>query len=261
MDVGDYYSKSINDFKKNLNIAIPTLIGIVLMFVIAMAVLLLGVFGIYFGSINSLDTPNLTVLPIIFVLVGIVVIISVIISTFIHAATIGMAKKIIEGKKPDLNVAWKYGKKYFLKILAVVIIIFALYFLLVIPTFIGIILLSISSTIGWIVLVLGIIILIVGAILMTLALMVVNQSIIVGEKSIISAIKDSYKLFMKNKMQIFLVALINFVIGILVSCLGFIPYIGGILNLIAQIVLIPYLALVLTYLYMDLKDMIPLSEY
>ena len=49
MDVGDYYSKSFNDFKKNLNIAIPSLVGIVLTFVIIIVAVLLGVFGAYLG--------------------------------------------------------------------------------------------------------------------------------------------------------------------------------------------------------------------
>ena len=258
MDIGDYYSRSFNDFKKNLNIAIPSLVGIVLTFVIIIVAVLLGVFGAYFGSVNgNLASPNLILVALFVLLIGIAIILSLFIGSFIYAATIGMAKKIIEGKKPDLDVAWKYGKKYFLKILAVFIIIFILYFLLAIPAFLGLILLSISSSIGLVILVLGIIILIVGAIFMALALMVVNQSIVVGEKSIIGAIKDSYKLFMKNKLQVFLVGLINLVIGIAVSSLGFIPYIGGILNVIAEIILIPYFALVVTYLYMDLKNKLP----
>ena len=62
---------------------------------------------------------------------------------------------------------------------------------------------------------------------------------------------------MKNKLQVFLVAIINLVIGIAVSSLGFIPYVGGILNVITGIILIPYFALVVTYLYMDLKISYP----
>jgi hypothetical protein len=261
MDVGDYYSRSFNDFRENLNIAIPSLVGIVLTFVIIIAAVLLGVFGAYFGSINAnLAAPNLAVVALFVLLIGIAVIISLFISSFISAATIGMAKKIIEGKKPSLDVAWKYGKKYFLKILAVIIIMFVLYLLLAIPAFLGLILLSVSSTIGLVILVLGILILIVGAIFITLALMVVNQAIVVGEKSIIDAIKDSYNVFMNNKMQVFLVGLINFVIGLAVSSLGFIPYVGSILNVIAEIVLIPFFALVVTYLYMDIKGKLPMYE-
>jgi hypothetical protein len=262
MDVGDYYSRSVNDFKENLNIAIPSLVGIVLTFVIVILAVLIGVFGAYFSSINAnLAAPNLAVVAIFVLLIGIAVILSLFISSFIYAATIGMVKKIIEGKRPDLNVAWKYGKKYFLNILAVIIIMSILYLLLAIPAFLGLILLNFSSTIGLVILVIGIIILIAGAIIMTLALMVVNQAIVVGEKSIIGAIKDSYKVFMKNKMQVFLVGLINFVIGLAVSSLGFIPYVGWFLNIIAEIVLIPFFALVVTYLYMDLKGKLPQYEY
>jgi hypothetical protein len=262
MDVGDYYSKSFNDFKENLNIAVPALVGIVLMIVIIFVAVLIGIFGAYFGSFNTdLASPNLTIVVLLFLIIAIAVIIGLLVGSFIYAATIGMAKKIIEGKKPGLDVAWKYGKKYFLKILALVIIMYILYFLLAIPALIGFILLNISSAIGWIVILIGVLILIAGGLFVVLALLVANQSIIVGEKSIISAIKESYKLFMKNKLQIFLVALINFVIGVVVGLLGFIPYIGSILNILAEIVLIPYLALVITYLYMDLKGMLPLNEY
>lgn len=261
MDVGDYYSRSFNDFKENLNIAIPSLVGIVLTILIVIAAVLLGVFGAYFGSINAnLAAPNLVVVALFVLLIGIAVIFSLFISSFISAATIGMAIKIVEGKKPSLDVAWKYGKKYFLKILVVVIIMFILYLLLAVPAFLGLILLNVSSTLGLVIFVLGIIILIVGAIFMTLALMVVYQAIIVGEKSIVDAIKDSYNVFMNNKMQVFLVGLINFVIGLAVSSLGFIPYVGSFLNVIAEIILIPYFALVVTYLYMDIKGKLPLYE-
>lgn len=261
MDIGDYYSRSFNDFKENLNIVIPSLVGIVLMLIIIFGAVFLGIFGAYFNSNTNLAAPDLTMVTLIFVLIAIAVLIGILINVFVYAATIGMAKKIIERKKPDLSVALKYGKKYFLKILAVSIIIVFLYFLLAIPALLGAILLNISSMIGWIVLILGIIIFIVGAIILALALFVVNQSIIVGEKSIISAIKESYKLFMKNKLQIFLVALINFVIGVAVGLIGYIPYVGWLLNILAEIVLIPYFALVVTYLYMDLKGKLPEYGY
>jgi hypothetical protein len=91
--------------------------------------------------------------------------------------------------------------------------------------------------------------------------MVVNQSIVIGKKSIIGSIKESIKVFMKNKLQVFLVAIINLAIAIGISfVLGLIPFVGSILNALTGIILTPYFALVVTYLYMDVKDEIPSYE-
>lgn len=268
MDVGEYYSKSFNDFKENLSIAIPSLVGIILTFVIMIIAGLVVSFG-FLGlqSFNGIVAPDyvssvsFTAVLISVLIIIIAVVISLIINSFVYAATIGMAKKILEGEKPGLEVAWKSGKKYFINILAVSIIMGLIGIVLTIPLLLGLILFSVSYILGAVISVLGILILIVGFILLVLAFFVVNQSIVIGRKSIIGSIKASIKVLMENKLQVFLVAIINLAIAIGINFfLGVIPFIGSFLNVLAGIILTPYFILVVTYLYMDVKGRLPKSE-
>ncbi len=199
-------------------------------------------------------------IAIIGLFVLIIVVLALIISSFMYAATVGMAKKVIKGKGAELDVGWKKGKKYFLKVFAVNIITSLIFGLLSLPLLVGLILLSSYPNTAIIITVIGALILIICGIFFGLSFLVVNQSIVIGEKSIIGSLKDSYKVFWKNKLKVFLVALINFAISFGISfVLGLIPFIGSLLNLIVSILLIPYFVLVLTYLYMDIKDKIPLQ--
>ncbi len=270
MDVGDYYSRSFDNLKDNLNIAVPSLVGTVLTFIIMAIIVLIIMFGFigtnafFNGVITPENVPNISIMAVLIsaALLFIFGIITALIYSFIYAATIGMAKKVIEGGRPDLEVAWKKGKKYFIKIFVVSIITALIGIVLAIPFILGIILFNISDILGIIVSMLGILIFIVGLILLALGLMFVNQAIVIGKKSVIGSIKSSFKLFMKNKLKVFLVGIINFAIALGISfVLGLIPFVGSILNILAGIILTPYFVLVITYLYMDIKGISPVDEY
>jgi hypothetical protein len=102
-----------------------------------------------------------------------------------------------------------------------------------------------------------------GYILISLIFFVFNQSIVVGQKSVIGSIKDSYNIFWNNKLTVFLVALINgvislvigFILGIIFTPLAVVagPLATQISGLLVSIILVPYFALVMTYMYMELK--------
>jgi len=95
---------------------------------------------------------------------------------------------------------------------------------------------------------------------------VVNQSIVIGKKSVIDSLNDSFEIFWNNKLNVFLVGLINFMIAIVVVFIlglifGFIPIVGNLIgNVIISIILTPYFALVLSYLYLDLEDKTPITQ-
>ena len=121
MDVGDYYTKSFESLKENLNIVIPSLVGIILVFAVVFIVILLIIFGalglgfdiggLSPGVIGTYAILLIAILFLTLIVVGLIF-------SFVSAATIGMAKKIIKKKTPDLDVAWKSGKKYFITLLA-----------------------------------------------------------------------------------------------------------------------------------------------
>ncbi|MEN4018777.1 MAG: hypothetical protein PQ975_00820 [Methanobacterium sp.] len=273
MDIGDYYSRSFDDLKENLNIVIPSLVGTVLITLITLAAALIIMFG-FLGPqwsqlfINGMITPesvpditlNAVIISVLVIIAAVVLLL--LINSFIYAATVGMAEKILEGQKPDLEVAWKKGKKYFIKVLLVSIISGLIAAALFLPLILGLILFNVSDILGLVVTLLGIVILIVGIILLALAFMVVNQSIVIGKESIIGSIKDSINVFAKNKLKVFLVAGINLAIAMGISfVLELIPFVGSFLSILVGIILTPYFILVITYLYMDAKEKLPGQIY
>ncbi len=279
MDIGGYYSKSINGFTKNPLLAVPAFVGYLLISVITYGALFLGIFSLYGSdlynysqnSTSALNTPDLGASLMFLGVMVIVLIMTWIISGFMNAATIGMSKKIIFGKRPDLGDALKYGKKYLLKILAVSFIFGVLAVITMIPLLLGAILIAVDPNNG-----LSILGLIIGGLISVILLIgvylffiFIYQSVIIGKKSIIGSFKDSYKVVRKNIFEVIVVLIINaliigaisFVVGLISAFLGIIPIIGMILGIIISIIvnslIFPYFTLVLNFLYMDLKNMIP----
>ena len=164
----------------------------------------------------------------------------------------------------SLDIAWKDGIKFFPKIFVVSIIKTVLTAVVAIPLILGFYLLFNNMILSGIsVLLIGSIILFIGYILISLIFFVFNQSIVVGQKSIVDSIKDSYNIFWDNKLTVFLVALINavislgigFILGIISMPLTVVagPFAAQIVGLLVSIIHVPNFALVMTYMYMELK--------
>ena len=271
MDIGDYYSKSIESFRRNWKITVPSIVASIL-------TVLLFIVG-FFGVMATLS-PNLSIIwndtPSIFsqinsntlitagIILLIIEILIYIINAFRTAATVGMAKQIIMDGSASLDIAWKDGIKFFPKIFVVSIIKTVLTAVIAIPLILSFYLLFNNMILSGIsVLLIGSIIFFIGYILISLIFFVFNQSIVVGQKSVIGSIKDSYNIFWNNKLTVFLVALINAVISLAIGfILGIIsipltvvagPFTAQIVGLLVSIILVPYFALVMTYMYMELK--------
>ena len=271
MDIGNYYSKSIESFRRNWKITIPSIVASIL-------TVLLFIVG-FFGVMATLS-PNLSIIgnvtPSIFsqinsntlLTVGLILLIIeiliYIINAFRTAATVGMAKQIIMDGSASLDIAWKDGIKFFPKIFLVSIIKTVLTAVVAIPLILSFYLLFNNMILSGIsVLLIGSIIFLIGYILISLIFFVFNQSIVVGQKSVIGSIKDSYNIFWDNKLTVFLVALINavislgigFILGIISIPLTVVagPFTAQIVGLLVSIILVPYFALVMTYMYMELK--------
>ena len=271
MDIGNYYSKSIESFRRNWKITVPSIVASIL-------TVLLFIVG-FFGVMATLS-PNLSIIgnvtPSIFsqinsntlltagLILLIIEILIYIINAFRTAATVGMAKQIIMDGSASLDIAWKDGIKFFPKIFVVSIIKTVLTALVAIPLILSFYMLFNNMILSGIsVFLIGSIIFFIGYILISLIFFVFNQSIVVGQKSVIGSIKDSYNIFWNNKLTVFLVALINavislgigFILGIISIPLTVVagPFTAQIVGLLVSIILVPYFALVMTYMYMELK--------
>lgn len=271
MNIGDYYSKSIESFRRNWKITVPSIVASIL-------TVLLFIVG-FFGVIATLS-PNLSSIwnftPAIFsqinlntlltagLILLIIEILVYIINAFRTAATVGMAKQIVMDGSASLDIAWKDGIKFFPKIFVVSIIKIILTAIVTVPLILGVYLIFSNAIISGIsLLLIGSIVFLIGYVLISLIFFVFNQSIVVGQKSIVDSIKDSYHIFWNNKLTVFLVALINgvislvigFILGIVLMPLTVVtgPFVTQIAGLLVSIILVPYFALVMTYMYMELK--------
>ena len=271
MNIGDYYSKSVESFRRNWKITVPSIVASIL-------TVLLFIMG-FFGVMATLS-PNLSSIwnftPAIFsqinlntvltagLILLIIEILVYIINAFRTAATVGMAKQIVMDGSASLDIAWKDGIKFFPKIFVVSIIKIILTVIVTIPLILGFYLIFSNAIISGIsLLLIGSIVFLIGYVLISLIFFVFNQSIVVGQKSIVDSIKDSYHIFWNNKLTVFLVALINgvislvigFILGIVLMPLTVVtgPFATQIAGLLVSIILVPYFALVMTYMYMELK--------
>lgn len=279
MDIGDYYSRSFDGFTKNPKLALPTFLGYLLIYGISTIMIIIFVFGVLGTELltnattgvfnpNSIDYTSLV--QSILIIYGVIVIVGLIVSSYMSAATIGMSKSIINGELPDLGVGFENGNNYFLKIIVVSIIIGLIVALSIIFSFTGILLDRAYGLFPFLTII---------GVLVTLLMWIISllfifayQSIVVGKESIIGSLKDSYELFRKNIFDVIVVLVINFVIIICIIAvltfvnlfLGIIPILGSILGFILSIIVYsiisPYFALVLTYLYMDKKDLVSLDS-
>lgn len=263
MEISDYYTVSFHSLKKNLNMLIPSVIGTAMSFIVVLIAIIWIIFGFIgpelsntnFVSSYTYGFPFTAPQILYFAIVGIITLIILsLINSFVSAATIGMAKKVIKKETPALDVAWKNVKKYFFRVFLVSIIIIIAFLLLSTPLFVGLSLLLSNPNVAIALMLVGTLILIIVGMLLMLSFMVVYQSIVISKKSIVESIKDSYEIFWGNKLKVFLVFLINLAIAVGLSMiLSLIPLMGPLLNIIANIVLVPYFILVTSNLYIDLK--------
>ncbi len=271
MNIGDYYSKSIESFRRNWKITVPSIVASIL----TMILFIVAFFGVIATLLSNLSimgniTPsifsqiNSNTLLISGMILLIIEVLIFIINAFKTAATVGMAKQIIMEGSTSLDGAWKSGIKFFPKIFVVSIIKTILTAIIAIPLILGFYLLFNNVVLGGIsVLLIGSLVFFIGYILISLVFFLFNQSIVVGQKSVMGSIKESYHLFWNNKLTVFLVALINavislgigFILGIILTPLSVVagPLATQIAGLLVGIILVPYFALVLTYMYMELK--------
>lgn len=280
MDLADYYSKSFKGFTKNPKLMLPALAGNILTYIVAIIMVIIFIFGVTgteflstgnMDMINTIGSAKFITYFSVFMLVYFVI--AIIITSYMNTATIGMSRNIINGGRPGLDVAVKDGNHYFLKILAVSIILILISMVFMGVFILGLIIdraygltpmLTLIGGLASLILLLGTILLFIFA----------YQSIVTGEESVIGALKDSVKVLRKNFVDVIVVLIINLVIIICIMVvlffirifLGVIPVLGSllglILGLIVNSIVFPYFTLVLTYLYMDKKDLIsPELEY
>ena len=234
LSIGNIFSKSMEIYRNNPIIIVPSLIPFVWLIVMTIALFLAGIDSIVaMGSIAAV--PSIVI--IVTLLLGIIV--SIILTILAEGMTIGMIRDAFEGRKSDLSVAWGSTKVKIGRLIIASIIVVILVVLGAIP---GTIVMSLSNL--SIIVILGMICLIVIPVILLLLFYFIAQSIMIDDASATGSLGMSYRFFRNNLGDSLIIIIVSMVIALLLSS---IPYAGIILMLIAS----PFIDSLSTILYID----------
>ncbi len=273
----DILKKGWGIWRKNLVLSVPFILSIVL---IIMLVLVFGIVMVFlllpvFAS-GITGTAGMGMVNTILLIAGIILLILLIslTSSFFSAGAIGMSKKAIEQKKPNLDEMTDYGKRKFIDLFIASLIIMAITLvslILLVGVFIGIPLaLGISpsdSLVSFIPLTIGTAISVLFLIVIGLALAMVPYAVVISDLGPMDGVKKGISFFMNNKLHTFLLWLIVMVVSIASSIvfnvvqfiIEQIPVLGIILSIIISLISVAFSTVVIaplstvwySYFYMD----------
>jgi len=277
-------TEGLDIWKNNLILGIPPLLDLIiqyalwiLFFVVSFGVLILFL-GLGAGSAFLME--DIEDVEAIFAMVGsmgaalfiwslfliLTIVISIVIDMFFKAGLIGMAKETIGSGKSDLSAMTDYGKRKWLTLFFANLIVFAV---AVLPLLIvGIILLILfimgyssgfdlsggSGLYAALLIFAAIMLWIFYVIVISIILAVVDYAVVISGRGAIDAVMSSFRFFMKNKFDVFLIWLVVLIVSLFFFCiylgvqmlLGFIPIIGTIIGLFVEIIYYGFLAFVVT---------------
>jgi hypothetical protein len=216
LSIGDIFSKSIEIYRKNPIIIVPSLIPFVWSIITLIIMEFAGIDVIY--EITSMESIG-TSIGILVLGMIIVLIITIILGILAEGMTIGMIRDAFKGRKSDLSVAFESTK---VKIGTLIV----------------------ASIIASVIMALGFICLIIPGIILAFLLYFIAQSIMIDDASATGSLGMSYRFFRNNLGDSSVIIIVSMIITLLLSL---IPYVGIILTLIAY----PFIYSLSTVLYID----------
>lgn len=260
-------------WRKNLILSVPFILSFVLIIVlfIVFGIVLMLLFLPGLTGFSGMDMLNVVILALAVILF--IVLVSLI-SSFFSAGAIGMAKKAIEQKKPNLDEMADYGKRKFIDLFLaslIIMVITLVSLILLVGAFIGIPLaLGISpsdSIVSFTPMIIGTAISVLFLIVIGIALAMVPYAVVISDLGPMEGVKKGVRFFLDNRLHTFLLWLIIMVVSI-TSSLIFnviqfifeqIPLLGIILSIIISLISVAFSVVVLSplstvwysYFYMD----------
>lgn len=268
--IGTILSKGFDDFKANPILIAPGVLTMLVTYIFVFSLLLVlfsqfmaagdmfvnsgTIDPAYFDSLNF-DSINIGLIIIVF-LVSIILLI--LISCFIDAGLTGMAKEAVITGKTSLSDLWAYGKKYFLKMIGLSIILgiimgvliliacIILFIIFMIPMVLFMSLGSVAGAVGFIIFYLLFLIVFIAAIILISApFYFATYALVIDDCGIFESISQSWNLFMANKKEVLyfviVIVLISLAVSFALQLLGFvlalIPIIGVLLLLVIEFIL------------------------
>ncbi len=255
--------KGFETWKRNLSICLPFVFSSVLTSVVG--IIIIG--GAILATIPSLVplftkfdeiTPDVIpqVLPQIIQSMGIIIIaiiatiiLCMLIDAFFWAGAIGMAKEATETGRANISHMIEYGKRKFISLFFTDVIIGLISFVGLVFLVPGILYilpkLSVLSVLPpeevittFVVFGLGVLAMIVYTLIVSIIFALPRYSVVIDDVGAIRGVKNGFEIFMRNKVAVFLLWLITFVLFIISAAFGAIENIGWLISAILFVIVI-----------------------
>ena len=277
-DLGDTIGRGFNTWKNNLNICLPFVFNLVLTSLLAITIMgsafyvAIPSFFSYLSDpskmspsiINELLPPIIeNVIPLLIAVI-ITLILSLLVSAFFTSGAIGMAKEATKKGRTDLSDMRKYGKKRCISLFFANIFVSLLTFLggiFLIPGFLRIIPIVAESPdqpqniIGVLpVLLLGFLAMSIYILIISVMFTPSRYAIVIDDFSAFKGLKEGFKFFMANKVEVFLLFIIMGVAMIVPVTFTSVPYIGDVILMTVMVTIIqPLVVIWWSRLYLDIS--------
>jgi len=251
--------KGFETWKQNLSICLPFVFSTVLTSVVGIIIIgvaILAAIPSVVPLFTKLDekfyTPDVIpqLLPLILQSMGIIIIaiivtilLCMLIDAFFWAGAIGMAKEATETGRANISHMIDYGKRKFISLFFTDIILGLISFvglvflvpgiLYIIPKLSVLSVLPPEEVITTVaVFGLGVLAMIVYTLIISIIFALPRYSVVIDDVGAIQGVKNGFGFFMRNKVAVFLLWLITFVLFIISAAFGAIEYVGGLISVI-----------------------------
>ena len=268
-DTGSVIGKGFDTWKNNLTICLPFVFSAILTHIVAVIIIgatILAIIPSLLSYITKSAEPSpeliLQLLPqiiqsmgIIIIAIIVTIILCMLINAFFWAGAIGMAKEATETGRTDISHMMEYGKRKFLSLFFTDIILGLISFVGVVFLVPGILytlpkLMGLSELppgevfTAFAIFGLGVLTMSLYILIISIIFALPRYAVVIGDLGAISGIKTGFKMFMRNKVAVFLLWLIVFVVSLISASLGAIPYIGWVISAILSIIIISPLTVI-----------------
>lgn len=263
VNFGELLTSGYHTWKKNLNICIPFILNALVTIALVSVVSMIFLFSIFLpllgnfisnpsaltsteiiSEISSVISNNLISIGALIIILGILV---GLINSFFTSGAIGMVNEVLTKGTANLSHMISYGKKKYLSFFGASLLIglvFSIGILFIIPGLLQIFSNIESFTSGIttqgataiLSFVIGFIPMVIYMLIMSIVLALVPYAVILDDQKAVEGFTLGIRVFLKNKVNVFLLWLLVLVFGILIGLINMIPFIGWIIMLIVMFI-------------------------
>lgn len=268
-DLGNVIGNGFDTWKKNLIISLPFILSWILTFIVVISIIGVAILATIPSMISFFTEPAkltpdlfpeimpqiLQSLSLIIIAIVVTVILCIFINAFFWAGAIGMAKEAVGTGQTNLSHMINYGKKKFVSVFFVDIIIglisiVGIIFLIpgilqIVPKLSMLSELTPGEVLGTLALFgLGFLAMLVYITIINIIFSLSKYVVVIDDVDAINGIKTGFNFFKQNKAVVFILWLIVLVAGIISGSFSSIPYIGWAINLLISAIIIQPLTVI-----------------